>query len=109
MTSKKRKRQIRRKQRKITDYVERGHMIGARPPKYMCTECFSVFAKRSEGEGHTERCTCGNDDLVRLNPEIPIPRKKANNRSWWEFFKGNFMSVKANVYYTKFKLMRSNS
>lgn len=85
------------------DYVERGHMFFAKPPKYMCTECFRIFSKRSDNDGRTERCPCGNDLLVPLDPEIPIPRKKANKRKWKEFFKRNFPSTLAEVYFLKFK------
>lgn len=115
MTSKKRRRQIRRQKDRMDyylDYIERNHMMDARPPKFMCTECFTIFAKRYEkthsNEGLTQKCICGNGDLVALKPEVPIPRKKANNRKWWEFFKSNFMSAKANVYYEGFRRKRSD-
>lgn len=87
------------------DYVERGHMPGAKL-KYMCTRCFRVFAKRVEGDGITERCTCGNDVLVRLDPEVPIPKKKASNATWRKFFEKNFMSAQSATYYKEFKLRR---
>ena len=90
--------------RKSRDYIERNHM---QLPKYMCTKCFNIFSKRSEGDGQTQKCKCGNEELVQLDPCIPIPRRKAkNNKKWLEFFKGNFMSPKANLYYQKFKLLR---
>jgi len=81
-------------------------MLTLSQPKYMCTNCFKIFSKRYERdkyEGQTQRCICGNDKLVRLNREVPIPRKKASNKKWLEFFKKNFMSWDANVYYKKFK------
>lgn len=93
------------------DYVERGHMLGAKPPKHMCTSCFRIFSKRYEGKwreggGSTQRCTCGNEELVRLDPSIPIPRRKANSKKWKEFFDRNFLSAKAKVYYQRFKMVK---
>lgn len=86
------------------DYIERGHMMGARPPKYMCTSCFRIFSKRREGNGETQRCICGNEILVHLDPEVPIPRKKANNSKWKKFFNSNFLSAEAKMYYQRFKI-----
>ena len=88
--------------------------IYPRPPKHMCLSCFRIFSKRYEGDGvelygTTQRCTCGYDILKRLDPNVPIPRKKANNRKWWEFFKKQFwMMSTAEVYYKRFKELRSN-
>jgi len=66
----------------------------------MCTNCFRIFSKRfSIKNGHTERCTCGNDELIRLDREVPIPRKKASNKKWEEFFRKNYLSR----YYKRFK------
>jgi len=73
------------------------------PPKYMCTDCFNIFGKRYDGEGYTQRCVCGGDKLVRLDREVPIPRKKAGNNKWQEFFKGNYLSR----YYKRFKESRN--
>lgn len=88
------------------DYVERGHMMGAKPPKYMCTECFRIFSKRYQNDGITKRCACGNEELVQLDPEIPIPRRKANKRKWKEFFNRNFMSRQAKLYFLRFKSLK---
>jgi len=99
-----------KRRNKTIDYVERGHMMGAKPPKYMCTECFNIFSKRSEGDGQTQKCKCGNEELVPLDPCIPIPRKKAkNDKKWLEFFTKNFMSTKANLYYQKFKNIKKST
>jgi len=80
-------------------------------PKYMCTNCFRIFSKRSDGNnddyGYTQRCICGSDKLVPLDREVPIPRKRASNKKWLEFFKKNFMSWKANAYYKRFKESRN--
>jgi hypothetical protein len=58
------------------------------PPKHMCTNCFRIFSKRYSIDSCTQRCTCGSDELVRLDREVPIPRKKAGNKKWEEFFRG---------------------
>jgi len=43
-----------------------------RIPKYMSLSCFRIFSKRYENNGATQRCTCGNDALKRLDPEIEM-------------------------------------
>jgi len=84
--------------------------IYPRPPKYMWLSCFRIFSKRYENYGTTQRCTCGNEELKRLDPNVPIPRKKANNRRWEEFFRKQFwMAYTAEVYYKRFKEMRANT
>ena len=90
----------------MMDYVERGHMMGAKPPKHMCIECFRIFSIRNEDGGRTEKCTCGNKELVRLDPSVPVPRRKANKRTWKEFFKRNFMSKQAELHFLKFKSLK---
>jgi len=64
------------------------------PPKFICTNCFRIFSRRYEGNnpGYTQRCTCGNDVLIRLDKEVPIPRKNAGNKKWEEFFRRNYLS-----------------
>ena len=89
------------------DYIDRGHHIfGAKSPKYMCTNCFRIFSKRDEGDSATQRCICGNRDLVCLDPRVPIPRRKASSKKWKEFFDRNFLSNKAKLYYQVFKTIR---
>lgn len=84
-------------------YIERNHRVGAKPPKCMCTKCFRIFAKRSKSGGRTERCTCGNEDLVNLDPKISVPKKNAGHAHWLKFFKGNYM---LGLYYGKFRPRR---
>ena len=76
------------------------------PPKFICANCFRIFSRRYEGTdcdyGYTQRCTCGNDELIRLDKEVPIPRKKAGNKKWEEFFRGNYLSR----YYKRFRESR---
>jgi len=89
--------------------------IYPRPPKYMCLSCFRIFSKRYQSDGvepygATKRCTCGNEELKRLDPNVPIPRKKANNRKWWEFFRKQFwMTMTARTYYKRFRELRENT
>jgi len=85
-----------------------------RVPKYMCLSCFRIFSKRYQGNGvnpygATKRCTCGNEELKRLDPDVPIPRRIANNKKWWEFFRNQFwMTMTAKTYYERFKEQRAN-
>lgn len=91
------------------DYIERGHCMFPypKPPKYMCVDCFRIFSKRRKGKGETQRCTCGAKELARLDPTVPIPKRKANNKEWKEFFNRNFLSVKAKLYYQIFKMIKA--
>ena len=89
---------------------KRGYIdLMPRLPKYMCLSCFRIFSKRYENCGATKRCICGNEELKRLDPDVHIPRKKASNQKWLEFFKKQFWLIStAEIYYKRFKEMRTN-
>lgn len=87
--------------------------IYPRPPKYMCLSCFRIFSKRYKDDGAkpygaTKRCTCGNEELKCLDPNIPIPRKRASDQKWREFFKRQPWSTATagRIYYERFKEAR---